>query len=247
MNITRRWKRLVAFGCTHGVNIDPVAKAAILKMIQGYKPHTIVNGGDFLDTTAFRSGAKGTADESEPVEPDLKEGIEFLHEARCTHVLGGNHEDRLWRLQSSPNAIVSFCASQAITRIHEACRKLKAPFHPWGGAFQEPFIFGGTKFIHGYMYNENAARDHAESHGNVVHWHTHRPAIATGRRDDHPVGICPGSMTRRRNMDYAKARRQTLAWGQAILWGEYCDSAAAFNLCLGPSEQAEASKWILPV
>jgi len=95
------------------------------------------------------------------------------------------------------------------------------------------------------MYGENAIRDHAEAHGNVIHAHTHRPGIATGRRDDHPTGICVGTLTARRSMEYAKSRRATLSWGQAFAWGEYTDNYANFNLCMGPNEQ-NGARWILP-
>jgi hypothetical protein len=242
--ITRSWKRILAVGCSHGEHICPDARRAVLKFIREYKPATVVHLGDFCDTTAFRSGAHGTKDEAEPVAPDIESGLTFLAEIGATHVLLGNHEDRLFSLARSPNAIVSYAAGKCIGAIEDHCRKIRAKFYPWDGAFQG-LKLGNFTFLHGYMYGENATRDHAEAHGNVVHAHNHRPALATGRRSDAPLGFAVGTLTRRREMGYAKARRATLSWGQAIVYGEYTDQLCQLNLILGPQEQAGGT-WRLP-
>lgn len=243
MNVVRKWKRILGVGCSHGKYIDPAAREAVLKFRDQYKPHRVVHLGDFCDTAAFRSGAAGTSDSAEEVQPDADEGLSFIAEIGATDVLCGNHEDRLWRLANSPNAIIAYAARKVIEAIEDRCRKQRATLIPYGGVFQKLQI-GNFTLTHGTMYGENAIRDHAEAYGNVLHAHTHRPGIATGRRIDHPIGICVGTLTARKNMEYAKARRATLSWGQGFIWGEYTDNFAQFNLTLGPSEQG--GKWILP-
>lgn len=242
--IVKNWKRVLIVGCSHGKHIDPSARKAVLEFREKFKPQAVVHLGDFCDTAAFRSGARETADSAEEVEPDIDDGLTFLAEIGATHVLCGNHEDRLWRLAHSPNAVVAYAAGKVIGAINDHCRKLKAQLFPYDGVFQK-IRLGNFTLTHGVMYGENATRDHAESFGNIVHAHTHRPGIATGRRDDHPIGICVGTLTGRRNMEYAKARRATLSWGQAFGWGEYCDNFASLNLCLGPQEQ-NGGRWLLP-
>ena len=96
--------------------------------------------------------------------------------------------------------------------------------------------------MHGVMYGENATRDHAEAYGNVVHAHTHRPAQAKGRRSDNPTGFCVGSLVEPRDMDYAKTRRATLAWGRGFVWGEYTDTTSILWL----HELPENVPWRLP-
>lgn len=246
MNVVKSRKRIVAVGCSHGRYIDPVARKAVLKFIGEFKPHTVVHLGDFCDTAAFRSGARGSADEAEEVEPDIDGGLTFLAELGATHVLLGNHEDRLWREARSPSAVIAYAAGKCISAIQGHAKKYRYQLSEYDGVHQRPFVFGNFKFLHGVMYGEQATRDHAETYGNVVHAHTHRPALATGRRDDSPVGICVGTLTRRREMGYAKTRRATLAWGQGLVYGSYTDQSATLNLCLGPTEQSRDSQWALP-
>ena len=239
------YKRLLAVVCSHGEHICPVARDAILAFKTRYKPQTVVHLGDALDTAAFRTGAKGTPDESKEVEPDLDSGLGFIQELGTTHWLAGNHEDRYWSLADHYNAIVAYAAQQCINEITDVCKKRKIEFSEYTGIHQGIY-FGGFRFMHGSMFSESATRDHAESVGNVVHGHNHRPAIAMARRSDAAMGFGLGTLTRRRAMGYAKNRRATLAWGQAFLWGEYNDREAPFTLCLGPQEQLPTSKWVLP-
>ena len=240
--VVRKWKRLLAVGCSHGIHADPKAISAVLKFRESYKPDTCVHLGDFCDTAAFRSGAKGTGDESEPVQPDIDGGLDFLEKLRPTLVFAGNHEDRLYRLATSSNAIIAHCSQAVLDEISRTCKKLRAELVPWTG-IEQGRMLGGYRFMHGVFYSENAIRDHAEAYGNVVHAHTHRAGVSKGRRSDNPTGYCVGTLTRRASMDYAKGRRSTMAWSAGFLWGEYTDDAAVFWLHEQPSNVAE---WRLP-
>lgn len=242
-NIVRRWKKLLAVGCSHGVHADPKAIAAVLEFRERFRPETCIHLGDFCDTAAFRSGAKGSNDESEPIQPDVDGGLEFLKRLRPTLVFCGNHEDRLWRLANSSNAIVSHCAQGVISEIVKSCHKLRAEIVPWTGIEQGRMI-GGFRFMHGVFYNESATRDHAEAFGNVVHAHTHRACVAKGRRSDSPTGFCVGTLTRRGAMEYAKARRATMSWSAGFVWGEHTDNQAVLWLHEQPSTVGE---WRLPL
>jgi predicted phosphodiesterase len=239
------YERFLAVGCSHGMHLDPKARDAVIKFRESYKPKHTIHLGDFIDTKALRSGAVGTQDESEPIRPDIESGLEFLTNLRPTIVLCGNHEDRPWRLRGHHNAVISELATMLVSEIESTCRRLKASLHPWSANWQGVIIHG-WRFMHGTMFSENATRDHAEAYGNTIHAHTHRPALAKGRRIDNPTGVCVGTLTRIRELDYAKARRSTLSWGQAFAWGELHPTKGAFvNLCLGPQEGQEG-EWRLP-
>lgn len=241
--ITRKWKRLLAVGCSHGGLIDPNAEAAVLRFREAWKPDTCVHLGDFVDTAAFRSGAKGTSDESEPISPDFQAGLDFLKDLRPTMVFNGNHEIRLWKLRSHHNAIISELSSHLIERIQTRVALCKAEYvEDW--SIRAYRTIGGYKLMHGYLYSENACRDHAEAHGNVIFAHTHRAGMAKGRRDDNPTGYCVGTLSDIPNMDYASARRSTLSWCPGFVWGEYCDDHAALWLHTQPQGQKE---WRLPI
>lgn len=243
-SIISRERSLIAVGCSHAFGLCPEARAAVLRFIDEHNPKIRIHLGDFCDTAAFRSGAGGTKDENMPVGPDLDSGLTFLAEMRATHVLCGNHEDRLWNFRESPNAKVAYAAQKAVEEIEQKCRKLRAPLIPYDGVFQK-LILGDTVFMHGVMYGENATRDHAEAFGKVVHAHTHRAALNFGRRSDNPLGMCVGTLSRKREHSYAKSRRATLAWSQAFCYGGVTDNSSSLNLCLGPSENGTGT-WRLP-
>jgi len=230
-NIGKKYERFIAVSCSHGKYADKTAIDAVITMRDKWKPSIVVHLGDWCDTTAFRSGAHGTSDESEPVAPDIDGGIMFLKEYRPTHVLDGNHEDRIPRMLSSNNALVAYAAQQATNFIDESFVKIGCRRIPYDGVYQR-LVIGNVTFTHGTIYNENAARDMAEMYGgNVIFGHTHRSQQAEGRTFRESTGYCAGTLTRRGEMDYAKCRRATLGWRQGIVYGE-----------IGPKDSAV---WLL--
>jgi len=50
------WKKWMAVGCSHGDQIDPDARKAVLVFKERWKPDMTIHLGDFLDLAAFRSG-----------------------------------------------------------------------------------------------------------------------------------------------------------------------------------------------
>lgn len=243
VSVTRKWKRVMAVGCSHGFLIDPVAEDAILRFKKSWAPDMMVHLGDFTDTTAFRAGAAGTNDETQEIRPDIDGGLDFLEKLRCNLIFCGNHEDRVWRLSNHYNAITSMASKAIKDDIEATAKMLKADLVPWhimtGWRPIGNYLFG-----HGYMYNENCPRDHAEAFGNCVIAHWHRTGQAKGRRSDNPTGYCVGTLTRIANMDYAKSRRSTLAWDQGFVWGEYTDNQAVLWLHEQPRT---AGEWVLPL
>lgn len=242
MNPVKNWKRILFVGCSHGAQLPPENEAAILRFSKAFKPHTRVHLGDFIDLGAFRSGASDN-EVSEKVEPDCEAGLSFLEKIKATHIFCGNHEHRVFRELNSKNAVRSFAASKVVGAIKDTANKLGAILVPYNGIWQG-IEFGDYRAMHGVMYSENATRDHAESYGNVVHAHTHRAAVAKGRRADNPTGFCVGTLADVPCMDYANTRRSTLSWSSGFVWGEYCDTKAVLWLHEQPTGLQE---WRLPV
>jgi hypothetical protein len=237
------WKKWMAVGCSHGIEIDPEARAAVLKFKAEWKPHTTLHLGDFIDLSAFRAGAvrdSNDADHASDVAGDLMAGIEFLHELEPNFILCGNHEARLWRFRESPNALLAYAANLTISKIEETAKKLRAPLTPYG--IREYVELGDTKFIHGSMFNVTAIRDHAETYGNVVMAHLHRVGWERARNIDGASGYCTG-MLANFDMSYAATRRATLAWSQGFAYGHYCDRSTTVNLC----ERKRNNPWLLPL
>jgi predicted phosphodiesterase len=246
-NINHKWKRILAVSCSHAKYCDKEALDAVIKFQSDFKPHTTIHLGDFVDLTALMAGAKGSS-EAEPLIPDIDTGLMHLKMLKANIVLCGNHEDRAWRLQSSNNAVVAHAAYKIVEAIGECCKKLRAPLIPYDGVFQM-FDIADIGFQHGVLFNEMAARDTAEAFCNstrrkVVFGHSHKVSMQPGRNLIGGMGYNIGTLTKRSSMDYAKARRATLAWTQAFLWGEYCEELK--QSCIHITSRESNQPWRLP-
>lgn len=222
----------MAIGCSHGRFIDPVARAAVIDFRKQYSPHVCIHLGDFIDTASFRAGAAGTGDESEDIDDDLMHGLSFLQELRPTHLTLGNHDWRLWKFQNAHNAHVRKAARDCIASIEKTCKQIHCKIYPYLGVWsftdsRAVLEFGNHRFAHGSFHGENATRDYAEKYGNVVHAHTHRPAVATGRRGESAIALCPGALMMPSQAEYAISRAATLAWSCGIITGEFTSGRKA--------------------
>lgn len=243
-HIATKYERFIAVSCSHGKYADPTAISAVLAMRDKWNATICVHLGDWCDTTAWRSGAAGSSDESEPVAPDIDGGLSFLREYRPTHVLDGNHEDRIPRMLNHRNAVVAYAAQRATDHIDKVFVEIGCRRIPYDGIFQK-LVIGDVTFTHGTIYNENASRDMAETYGGkVIFGHTHRSSQAEGRTIKESTGYCVGTLTRRGEMDYAKCRRATLGWRQGFVFGEIGPKDSAVWLCTRGEFQKE---WRLPI
>lgn len=242
-SITSKKRRIMLVGCSHGLHLSKQNKDAVLKFKANWKPHEIWHLGDYIDTAAFRHGAHGTSDEAEPIPPDLMTGLLFLEELGASVAFDGNHEDRIYQKLNHPNAIIAYAAQQVANMIENHFKKAhitRVPYNIKTGWRR----FGNFLAGHGYMFSEMACRDHAEAVGNVVFAHTHKTGIAKARNLQNSTGICVGTLADIQQMDYAKARRATLAWNPGICWGEYDDKKAQLWL---HEQNCGDSNWVLPV
>jgi hypothetical protein len=242
-SVTKGWKKWMAVSCSHGDHIDPEARDAVLAFKDRFKPDTTLHLGDFVDMAAARSGAMNdpnASDRAASVADDLAAGVDFLQELRPNHILYGNHEDRLFRLASSPNALAAHASTLVIQEIEKTAKNLKARLYPY--EMQSHPIIGGTRFIHGFMFNVAAIRDHAETFGSCVMGHIHRVGIEQARTLNGAAGYSVG-MLMRFDADYAKTKRQTLSWSQGFGYGYYSDTQITVNLC----ERKRNTPWMLPM
>lgn len=248
MNVVRRRRRAMFVGCSHGGHISPAAADAVIKFAADFKPHHRVHLGDAFDTTAFRTGAAGTADDAADVDEDFSAGEAFLRRYRPTVLFMGNHEDRLWKLAESPSALVAKAARDTIKQLEALCEDIGAQMVPYAGtaAPESWVLFGDTLAGHGFMFNEMCTRDHVEMLGRgVIHAHNHRAGMATGRVVGAPMGYSVGTLATIGAMAYAKARRATAAWSGAIVAGEYGDGWSKWTLHMLHS--APAVRFAAPV
>lgn len=242
------WKRFLALGCSHGHLEDPEAIRAVLKFRRAWKPHRVVHLGDFTDTAAFRSGALGSSDEAVDLKADLGHGLNFLRALEPTDVLIGNHEVRLYDAAQHYNAIKAYAAQAMIDEIRDEMRKLHCSYTEHWQSVRSWITLGDTKLLHGFVYGENATRDHAEHYGKCIHAHNHTPAQVIGRRSDNPLGTAVGTLMSIQKAGYANSRRATARWAPGFAWGEFQDREdGQCNVRLSQCAPGQAGQWVLPV
>ena len=243
-NIIASRRKIMLVGCSHGKHLSKVNREAVLTFRDNFKPDDVWHLGDALDTAAFRLGAQGSSDEAVPVRPDISTGMQFLKELGVTMFFQGNHEARLWDMAKHYNAIKKEAAQGVIDGIEKKLKKLRCPLVPYH--VQRGWRpFGDFLAGHGYMFNEQACRDHAEALcSNVVFAHTHKTGVAKARTIRNSTGINVGTLADIPNMDYASRRRATLAWNPGICWGEYSDKKAQLWL---HEQNSNDPTWLLPV
>ena len=237
MNITRKWETVIAFGCSHGHLSNKPFTNAILGFTERFKAKHRIHLGDAFDFTAFRSGAKGSSDEAEPVDCDLSDGRELLRRFQPTVFCVGNHEDRIVRLANHHNTIIATAADAVLRRVMEPLQACKAKVIPYTVHHSGWYQLGGYSWGHGHLFAENYLRDTAETWGNSVVAHAHRAGIAKGRRSDNPTCYGVGTACDIEKMSYAKGRRATLAWSHGLVFGHVFGDKA--SLCLAEWQQGE--------
>ena len=215
-------KRWVAVTCTHGRYVSPAVTAELWAFLKDYKPDLRIHLGDVWDTSAWRAGARGTADEGLDLSADFEAGASFLRRYEPHIVFLGNHDWRPYRFTRSPNAIVRRAAQACVDEIEcIITRELVAELVPYR-VMDGWRMIGDTAFGHGYMYGENAVRDTAEMLGRpIVMGHVHTITSQPGRVLGAPTGRSAGLIADIRQLEYAHGRRNTLRWQNGWLYGEY--------------------------
>lgn len=214
-----------------------------MRFVDRYKPDLRVDLGDILDTAAFRSGARGTSDEAREIAPDFNAGVKWIRRYRPTHIAWGNHDIRLLKLATAPQAIVAHAATQLWNDLQLTADEVGAKTVPYDIELGW-FKFGGYYYGHGYMYNVSAVRDHAEMLGGpVVMAHVHRPEEVRARTLNQQSSFCVGTLADVHKLEYARHRRATLQWGHGCVFGEVSEDQS--KLWLAKSAPGEPIQFPL--
>lgn len=217
-----RSRRFVAVTCSHGRHLSPAVASELAAFLADYRPEVRIHLGDVWDTTAWRAGADGTADETSDIDADFSAGADFLRQYEPHLVFLGNHDVRPYRQLQHPKAIIRKAARDCVDEMEKIIRdELKAelvPYHIQHGWR----LIGGTAFGHGYMYSENAVRDSVEMLSRpVIMGHVHTLQSQPGRIMGAPMGHSAGLLADISSMDYASTRRATLRWLNGWIYGEF--------------------------
>jgi hypothetical protein len=213
-----------------------------MAIVEDFDPHERVCLGDLHDYAALRSGASGTADEFSDLELDFDAGIQWLRRYRPTKRVHGNHDHRIYKLLNDPRAKLALLAKAVTLSIQEVDDENETdvkPYHMRRGWFQ----FGDLLAGHGWMFNEHAVRDHAETFGKCVIAHLHVPSMVYGRTAKPTPAWCVGTMADPDRLDYAQTRRNTLRWAHGVVLVEYTDTHAEVQLITATCNHGAPEIW----
>lgn len=222
----------MAVGCNHAAMACPLAIQAALDFKRHYEPDKTIHVGDIFDATCWRGGAAGTADEAADMREDLQAGLIFLDQLEPDLVFLGNHDIRPWEQTKSPKAITRAAAYSFTDSVEDFIRnKLKAELVDSYDITQSWRMLGDCMIGHGFMFNENAIRDHAEHHGkSCIIAHLHRQGMEQARAALGATGYCIGYLGDPEKFSYANRNRAKSKWTRGWAYGEYTDNETVVNL-----------------
>lgn len=230
--IVRSWKKWMAVGCNHAKMACPITVQAALDFKKHLEPDKTIHIGDIFDATCWRSGAINNPDEGESIDEDIQAGLLFLDQLEPNLVFLGNHDIRPWEQRHSLKAIVRHAAESFTQQVSGFVRnELKAELVDHYDITRSWRELGDCLIGHGFMFNENAIRDHAEYHGkSCIIAHLHRQGMEQARSALGATGYCIGYLGNPEAFSYANRNRAKAKWTRGWAWGEYTDNETIVNL-----------------
>lgn len=219
----------IIIGDNHGDQIDYTTTKALFAHIDDFKPTIRIHLGDNWD---FRNLRKGASDDEKAgsLEDDWTSGCEFLREffdgGRQNYFLRGNHDERIYRLQSSAVGVMRDYASDCVKRLEGVVKRAKAQMLPYDSRLGILRV-GHLKGVHGYFSGRNAMSRHAAVYGNVICGHIHTIESYPVESDNGPmearsVGcICKIDMDYNQHMPNKLRHRNGWSYGHLFSDGTY--------------------------
>ena len=206
------WTKRVFFGCIHVPYQDKTALSILRQFIKDFKPTDVVNLGDLITADQVSSYA---SDNMTDLKDEFEEGEDVNSELGVTHMTLGNHEERLQRAGLVKKELRKMLDPVTNLKLEESGIHYK-PYDHQNGRFR----FGKLSALHGFWFNQYAARAHAEAYGACVFVHTHRiqthqPRHAFQKNTGFNIGcLC------KLNPPYMVAQPPR-GWGQAFAFGYF--------------------------
>jgi len=225
----QRIRKIVVCTDTHGDQQDPKAVRLFHEFCRDYKPDLRLHLGDYVNAEAFRTGA-GEHERRVGLKADLDAAFEFLDTFKPTHLLDGNHDDRLpLYVRHSPGPLADYVRGtlDQLAVLTGRMKTVRLPYDKRRGVIQ----IGNLKALHGFFCGVNAPQMHARAFGSCIFGHTHRfsavsvpGAHSGGRAVARGVGcLC------HLDLEYNARQVDTLAQAQGWAYG-VTDSAGRYWL-----------------
>ena len=215
--------RWMAIADSHGEFVDKEAEEIAYGFMDEFQPSIRVHLGDIFDFRWLRQNASRTDCESDP-EQDIEMGCDLLRWYKPTHILRGNHDQRLYdrlpggryEIKSGPELAQ---VREYVTEISEAEGDAKVrPYEKNTGIFR----IGGLRITHGNKAGLNAIRDLTRIYGDCLVGHIHAiervpvPRFTGGR--SYAVGRCIGCLCQV-DLDYNRAQTTTMRQQNGFAFG----------------------------
>lgn len=170
--------KFIAWPDTHLPHEDPQAVKCALKILEWYKPHTVVILGDFIDFESVSHWMKDKHKSNEGLRlaDDYKVGNELLdkitkHCKRLVYITG-NHERFLEdAMERNPELIGTIELDKGLKFDERRKKGLDIIYHPRYGDCHN---IGKLWFTHGSYLGQHHAASHVNNYErSVVYGHTH--------------------------------------------------------------------------
>ncbi len=205
---------------------DPVANKALFAFMQSFKPHYRICGGDLFDLRALRKKAGGE-EQRESIDADYRAGIDWLKTFKPTHLLRGNHDERLWDKAAENSGPLSDYCRLLVGDVTDRLVRLDCemfPYHKRLGVLK----IGHLKFLHGFFCGVTAARQTAVSYGSALFGHGHAIDVASASGFDRRVARMVGCLCRL-DMDYNRASVNSLRYAHGFAYGVIDDKTGNYT------------------
>ena len=166
-----RFKKLIIVSDNHSYSICEKTEKYLFKVISDFKPDIRIHLGDFTSLDAWRDGASAK-DRLSSVGADVDKGLEFIEAFRPDVMTFGNHDWRLWKVESEHNADKSEYARIQINKVETLLKRLGTKSFAWGvrdGVYE----IAGQNMVHGYSSGLTSTAAMGRCYGRCVHGHNH--------------------------------------------------------------------------
>lgn len=222
----------------HGNHQDDRTVEAFLEFQQDFKPTIRIHGGDCYDLACLRKGAS-QEEKAEKLDKDMAAGDavlkSYFKDTYSRNIfLWGNHDDRLYQLQSSAkvDGLHHEISTRLIKDVEGLLKNLNCESIHYDAA--QGVKIGKLSFFHGFHHNEHAAKKHAEIYSDCIFGHIHTDLIQSVRKMDIGTGdraahghSAPCACST--DPSYMKRFTSKLRWTQGWLYG-FIDNDGSYEV-----------------
>lgn len=167
-----KFRKIAICTDTHGDKRNARAVSLFKTFVDEYKPELRLHLGDWLNAEAFRNGA-AEHERRVSLKSDYTEAFRFFEWYKPTHLLDGNHDDRLpLYAKHSPGPLADY-VTDILAQTDTLLGKfgtVHLPYDKRKGVLK----IGQLKALHGFFAGVSAPQQHARAFGSSVFGHTHR-------------------------------------------------------------------------